>query len=145
MIELNPLVIHHDPCDPPPQAPADEAQNPWYEITDRISYLPWGLMQGNVTYKGGFHDLPRGIQSHVYAPMGLDIRSKWSVGGNMPGEPREPVDPDLSDAPTEGLYLREDVDMQCPFLVSGFVRSALTRSHSTLVERLAENGSEGTE
>lgn len=61
----------------------------------------------------------------------------------MPGEPREPVDPEMSDPPTQGLYLQEDVDMQCPFLVSGFVRSTLARSHSTLVERLAEKGREG--
>lgn len=136
MIELNPLVIHHEQCRPPPSAPADEYHCVWYQITDRISYLPGGLVQGKVSYKGCFYDLPRGLQTHVYAPTGLDIRGKWGVCGNMPGEPREPIELGLPDAPREGLYLREDVDMRCQIWATGFVKKTLKKAHSMLVDRL---------
>lgn len=136
MIELNPLVIRYERCKPPPSAPADEYHCIWYQITDKISYLPGGLIQGKVNYKGCFYDLPRGLQTHVYAPTGLDIRDKWSVCGNMPGEPREPIELGLTDAPREGLYLREDVDMRCQIWATGFVKKTLKRAHSMLVDRL---------
>ncbi|PKX99357.1 uncharacterized protein P174DRAFT_447867 [Aspergillus novofumigatus IBT 16806] len=113
MIELNPLVINFAQCKPPSFAPADEFHTIWYELTDRISYLPGGLLQGNVSYKGCFHDLPRGLQTHVYAPTGLDIRDKWT-----------------------GLYLREDIQMRCQIWATSFVKRTLKKAHSTLVDRL---------
>ncbi|KAB8264799.1 hypothetical protein BDV32DRAFT_145475 [Aspergillus pseudonomiae] len=136
MIELNPLVIRHQPCRPPGFSPADEFHCTWYEMTDRISYLPGGLVQGNVSYSGCFYDLPRGLQTHVYAPTGLDIREKWSVCGNMPGEPREPVELGIPDAPREGLYLREDVNMRSQIWATGFVKRTLKKAHAVLVDRL---------
>src|SRR5438034_590579 len=136
MILLNPLVIKHQRCKPPPNAPSDEFHCIWYELTDKVQYLPGGILSGNVSYKACFHDLPRGLQTHVYAPMGLDIKGKWTVGGNMPGEPRETVELGLVNAPREGLYLREDVDMKCNILMSGFVKRTLKKAHAVLVERL---------
>ncbi|KAK2748173.1 hypothetical protein FQN57_001298 [Myotisia sp. PD_48] len=136
MIELNPLVIKYERCKPPPSAPPDEFHCVWYELTDKIHYLPGGILSGNVTYKACFHDLPTGLQTHVYAPTGLDIKDKWSVGGNMPGEPREAVELGLPDAPREGLYLREDINMRCNVFASSFVKKTLKKAHSVLVERL---------
>jgi hypothetical protein len=136
MIELNPLVINFAQCKPPSFAPADEFHTIWYELTDRISYLPGGLLQGNVSYKGCFHDLPRGLQTHVYAPTGLDIRDKWTVCGNMPGEPRETIELGLPEAPREGLYLREDIQMRCQIWATSFVKKTLKKAHSALVDRL---------
>ncbi|KAL1846832.1 hypothetical protein Plec18170_008974 [Paecilomyces lecythidis] len=136
MIELNPLVIKHGRCKPPPVATADEFHCIWYELTDRISYLPGGMVTGKVSYKACFYDLPRGLQTHVYAPAGLDIKEKWSVCGNMPGEPREPVELGLANAPREGLYLREDVDMRCNIVMTNFVKRTLKKAHQVLVDRL---------
>lgn len=136
MIELNPLVIKHGRCKPPPIATADEFHCIWYELTDRISYLPGGMVTGKVNYKACFYDLPRGLQTHVYAPTGLDIKDKWSICGNMPGEPREPVELGLTNAPREGLYLREDVDMRCNIVMTSFVKRTLKRAHQVLVDRL---------
>lgn len=45
------------------------------------------MVTGKVQYNASFYDLPYGLQTHVYAPLGLDIRGKWSVGGNIAGEP----------------------------------------------------------
>jgi len=54
----------------------------------------------------------------------------------MPGEPRETVELGLSNAPREGLYVREDVDMRCNIVMTGFVKKTLKRAHLVLVDRL---------
>lgn len=94
-------------------------------------------MSGQVTYTCAFHDLPDGLQTHCYAPMGLELRDRWSLGGSLPGEPKEPVELGIG-APASGLYLREDVDMQCNFLMASFVKKTLKKSHGSLVQRMAE-------
>ncbi|KAF4547413.1 Hypothetical protein D9617_43g040290 [Elsinoe fawcettii] len=134
MIQLNPLVIKHIPCRPHPQSPPDEFHATWYELTDKISYFPG--IKGKVSYKACFHDLPGGLQTHVYAPAGLEIKEKWTIGGNAPGEPREVLELGLVGVPRDGLYLREDVDMTCNFFLTGFVRKTLKKAHSVLVDRL---------
>lgn len=106
MIDLNPLVIERHPISPPPHAPAEEQRCVWWSMTDKISYLPGGVVTGDVTYTAAFNDLPNGIQTHVYAPMGTDIRERWSLNGSLPGEPLEPVELGIG-APRQGLYLRE--------------------------------------
>jgi hypothetical protein len=142
MIRLNPLVIRLQKTTPPPDASADEYDCAWYEITDEISYLPGGLYKGEVTYKACFNDLPNGIQTHTFAPAGLDLRGKWTVGGNEPGEPREKLELG-TDAPREGLYVREDVDMRCNFLLTGFVKKNLKESHKVVMDKLASLGQDG--
>lgn len=141
MIRLNPLVLRLQETTPPPNAAADEYNCAWYEITDEISYLPGGLYKGEVTYKACFNDLPNGIQTHTFAPAGLDLRGKWTVGGNEPGEPRETLELGM-DAPREGLYVREDVDMRCNIFLTGFVKKNLTKAHKSVVDRLADLGGE---
>lgn len=137
MIDLNPLVIERHPIKAPPSASHEEFHCQWYSLTDRVQYLPGGLIQGKVTYSACFHDLSMGLQTHVYAPMGLDIKNKWTLGGNLPGEPREAVELGLG-VPKAGLYLREDVDMRCNMLMTGFVKKTLKKAHATLVGRLVE-------
>lgn len=134
MIKLNPLVVAYERCDPPRNAAVDEFYSLWYELTDKIQYFPG--ISGAVSYKACFHDLTTGLQTHVYAPTGLDIREKWSVEGKLPGELRQPIELGLTNAPREGLYLREDVNMYCSVFASSFVKKKLKRSHETLVQRL---------
>jgi hypothetical protein len=135
LIKLNPLVVKFQQSTPPPNAPADEHDCAWYEITDHISYIPGGLSKGEVTYKACFNDLPYGVQTHVYAPAGLDIREKWSVGGSEPGEPREVIELGLN-APREGLYIREDVDMRCNVFLTNYVKRNLNRAHKVVIQRV---------
>ena len=137
MIDLNPLVVKRFQCKPPEFASAEEYHCIWYQLTDKVQYLPGGLAKGNVTYHACFHDLGNGLQTHVYAPLGLDIKEKWTVGGNMPGEPREPVEMGLG-APKEGLYLREDIDMRSNFMTTSFVKRTLKKAHEKLVARMIE-------
>jgi hypothetical protein len=135
MIDLNPLVEERHPIKPPGKATAEEYHCQWYELTDRISYLPGGLVSGKVTYQACFHDLANGLQTHVYAPMGLDIKNKWTIGGTLPGEPTQPVEIGQG-IPLQGLYLREDVDMRCNMLMTNFVKKTLKKAHAALVARL---------
>jgi len=131
MIDLNPLVVDRFTVKAPSFATPEEYHAVWYEIVDRRSYLP------GVHYNACFHDLSEGLQTHVYAPMGLDIRSRWTMGGNLPGEPAAPVELGLG-IPRTGLYLREDVTMKCNIMMSSFVKKTLKKAHSSLVDRLVE-------
>jgi hypothetical protein len=135
MIDLNPLVEERHPIKPPAKATPEEYHCVWYSLTDKIQYLPGGLASGSVTYSACFHDLHNGIQTHVYAPMGLDIKNKWTVNGSEPGEPTQPAEIGKG-IPLSGLYLREDCDFKCNILMTNFVRKNLKNSHGALVARL---------
>lgn len=135
MIDLNPLVEERHPIKPPPNASPEEYHCLWYSLTDRVHYLPGGIVSGKVSYNVCFHDLEMGLQTHCYAPMGLNIRGKWTLGGSLPGEPIAPVELGLG-VPLHGLYLREDVDMKCNIMMTTFVKKTLKKAHSALVARL---------
>lgn len=137
MIDLNPLVIDRHPVRAPKVATPEEFHCIWYQITDRVQYVPGGLVKGKVSYHACFHDLPIGLQTHCYAPMGLDIKAKWSLGGTLPHEPAQPVELGLG-APKRGLWLKEEVDMRCNVFMVSFVKKTLKKAHATLVERLLE-------
>lgn len=135
MIDLNPLVEERHPIKPPAKATGEEYHCIWYSLTDKVSYLPGGLVTGKVSYDACFHDLANGLQTHVYAPMGLDIKGKWTLGGSLPGEPSQPVEIGMG-VPLTGLYLREDVDMRCNVFMTSFVKKTLKKAHASLVDRL---------
>ncbi|KAL8701076.1 MAG: hypothetical protein Q9224_000668 [Gallowayella concinna] len=135
MIDLNPLVIERHPIKAPRKASPEEFHSIWYHVVDKISYFPG--YSGRTEFDVCFHDLKNGLQTHCYAPLGLDIKDKWSLGGTLPHEPKEPVEIGIG-VPKEGLWLREDVDMRCNLMVTGFVKKTLKKAHGTLVERLVE-------
>jgi hypothetical protein len=137
IIELNPLVLEHHPIKAPKHAASDEYFAVWHEITERIQYIPgMGKMaSGKISFKGVFHDMPWGLQTHIYAPAGVDLRNKWQIKGNQPGEPREPRE--LGDkAPVDGLYLQEDIEIVCNMTLTPFVKKSLKAASAVLVARL---------
>ena len=137
MIDLNPLVTERHPIKPPSEATAEEYHCQWYSVTDKVNYLPGGLYSGSVTFNACFHDLPDGLQSHIYAPMGLNMKGRWTLGGSLPGEPRQAVEIGLG-VPKTGLWLREDVEMKVIVVMGGFVKKTTKKAHATLVQRLVE-------
>ncbi|RYP46963.1 hypothetical protein DL768_006886 [Monosporascus sp. mg162] len=140
MIDANPLVVERHPIPAPTHAPAQEREwCVWWGITDRIAYLPGGVVKQDITYEAAFNDLPDGVQTHVYAPLGTDIRGRWTLAGTLPGEgePAVPVEMGIG-APAQGLYIREDVDLRCNFLMTPFVKKPLQKSHAVIIERLVE-------
>ncbi|KAL9603717.1 MAG: hypothetical protein Q9219_001036 [cf. Caloplaca sp. 3 TL-2023] len=135
MIDLNPLVIERHPIKAPRKASPEEYHSPWYHVVDKINYFPG--YQGRTEFDVCFHDLNNGLQTRCYAPLGLDIKDKWTLGGTLPHEPKQPVEMGLG-APKDGLWLREDVDMKCNVMATSFVKKTLKKAHATLVERLVE-------
>ena len=139
IIELNPLVTGFKPVKAPQNAPSDEYFSTWYEISERIQYVP-GIGKagsGKISFKGCFHDMPWGLQTHVYAPMGVDIRNKWQIRGNQPGEPPETKELG-SGAPPEGLYMREDIEIKCNPAMISFVKKELKAASKVMVDRLVK-------
>jgi hypothetical protein len=94
-------------------------------------------MKKRISFKGVFHDQPWGMQSHIYAPMGVDLRNKYRIGGNQPGEPREPRELGV-DTPREGLYLRQDVEIRCNLALASFVKKETQEATGKMIERLAK-------
>lgn len=139
IIELNPLVTGHEPIKAPRDAPADEFYSTWYEISQRIQYIPGiGKMgSGAIKFRGVFHDLPFGLQTHTYAPANVDLRNKWQICGNQPGEPPEPKELGSS-APPEGLYIREDVEIKCNVAMISFVKKEMQAAAKIMVDRLVK-------
>ncbi|KAF2482768.1 hypothetical protein BDY17DRAFT_231469, partial [Neohortaea acidophila] len=138
MIQLNPLVLRHELTTPHDSATPDEAKEMvWYEITDMITYVPYTPIKGEVSYKAGFYDIPTGLQTHTFAAGGVDIRGRWTVGGNAPGEPREEVEIG-SNKPRDGLYIQEVVDLKCSVFLTSFVKRNLKKSHATLCDSIIE-------
>lgn len=137
VIELNPLVLGFEPIKAPRDAPADEFYATWYEITQRIQYIPGigKLGSGLIKFKGCFHDMPWGLQTHTYAPAGVDLRNKWQICGSQPGEAPETRELGIG-APPEGLYLREDIEIKCNVTMVNFVKKELKAASKVLVERM---------
>ncbi len=138
IIELNPLVIGHKPVEAPKNAEADEFFAVWHEITERIQWVP-GLGKagsGKISFKGVFHDMPWGLQTHVYAPAGVDLRQKFQVRGNQPGEPREARELGEMQAPHDGLYLKEEIQITCNITMVGYVKKGMKEATKVMVERL---------
>ena len=145
MIELNPLVLRHERTQAHPNAAPDEVESMlWYEITDMIQYIPGTPIKSEVSYKAGFYDMPNGLQTHTFAPGGVEIRGKWIVGGNAPGEPREDIEIG-SNKPRDGLYIQEDVDLRCNVFFTNFVKKNLKKSHATVVDKIAEKAASSAE
>lgn len=68
--------------------------------------------------------------------MGTDLRQKFRIGGNQPGEPRETRELGI-DTPADGLYLREDVEIICSVpLTASFVKKETKAATGTMIERL---------
>ncbi len=141
VITLNPLVIDHHPIKPPPHAASDEFGCTWYEVTERIQYIP-GIGQmgsGKISFTGCFHDMPWGLQTHIYAPMSVDLRAQYRVAGNQAGvEPESPRELGLAalGAPAEGLYLRTDIEFSSNVALAGFIRAQLKTAIKEMVDRM---------
>ncbi|PNY29646.1 Uncharacterized protein TCAP_00439 [Tolypocladium capitatum] len=141
VIAVNPLVLEHRAIPAPRTAAADEFYSTWYEIVERIQYVP-GMGRagaGKITFNGCFHNMPWGLQTHIYAPMNIDLRNCYRVAGNQPGielpEPREMGLESLG-VPADGLYLREDIQIKCNIAMVGFVKNQLKAASKDMVQRI---------
>jgi hypothetical protein len=143
IITLNPLVTDHIRINPPAHAAKDELQCFWYEIHERIQFVPGMGSMGSskVTFTGCFHDMPWGLQTHMYVPMGIDLRAQYRIAGSQSGtEPSVPRELGLAalGAPEEGLYLRTDIEFISNVALSSFVRKETNAAIKEMVNRIVK-------
>ncbi|KAI9701361.1 MAG: hypothetical protein M1820_006452 [Bogoriella megaspora] len=136
MITLNPLVLNHELASftPVPKFRDDtDATNPRtathkYSITDKISYLPHGLWDSNMTYTGWFANTADGLRTWVQAAAGVEVQGLWFVREAMGGR---------------GLVLEEEATVNCSSLLKPFVEGELRKSHEVLHKRFLERLGQG--
>lgn len=134
VISLNPLVTDVRKIETPQTAAADEYFAQWYEITEKITFLPG--FKKTIKFKGCWYDQPWGVQTHSVMGSLFDLRCTYKIGGNQPGEPREI--PELGvNKPADGLYLREDIqiDLHIPAPAS-FVKKEMQNASATMIARM---------
>lgn len=137
LITLNPLVLEYRTIKAPRDAPTDEFYSTWYEIQQRIQFVPGIGKMGSsrISFRGCFHDMPWGVQTHMYVPFGVDLRHKYQIRGNQPGEAPEPKELG-SNAPPEGLYLRTDTQIKCNMTMLSFVKKEQKAASKTMIDRM---------
>ncbi|KAI2790119.1 hypothetical protein POX_d05624 [Penicillium oxalicum] len=138
IITLNPLVLSYHPIAAPRDAAADEFYFSWYEIIERVQYLP-GLGKigsGKISFNGCFHNTEWGLQTHTFVPLGIEIKSQWRLAGFQPGEPNKFTEFRHERAPETGPYLQEDIEIHCNITLVSFVKSQLKAASKVLVDRL---------
>ncbi|KAK7985350.1 hypothetical protein PG996_005409 [Apiospora saccharicola] len=150
IIDLSPLVKERHPIKAPASPPPHMQQldhASWWSITDRISYLPGHLLNGQYTYKGAFLNKSTGLEAYIDAPAGTTLKDVWSVVESPSCSPSSPSSSSQRTRPTTTssqpgeetgcLYIRVDSSANCHFALRAFVRKMLKRSHRELVRRLA--------
>ncbi|KAH7123207.1 hypothetical protein B0J13DRAFT_531340 [Dactylonectria estremocensis] len=150
VITLNPHVVEHTPIKAPADTPVDECDSNWYEIIERKKIIAGrgqpgsGMITFNgisrdVSSKGCFHNMPWGLQTHIKGPMSVDLRIRYSVDGNQPGiEPARRLELGLESlgAPTDGLYLRQDIEVTCNIAMLKYIKAPLKTEGGILVVRM---------
>ncbi|KAK7984190.1 hypothetical protein PG989_011592 [Apiospora arundinis] len=144
IIDLSPLVKERHPIKAPASPPADQQHldhASWWSITDKISYLPGHLLNGQYTYTGAFQSTPTGLEVHVHAPAGTTLKDVWSVVESPCPSSSSSASSSPKSTSTQseetGLYIRVDSTARCKFALRAFVRKMLNKSHAELVRRLA--------
>lgn len=127
IITLSPLVLEHHPVAAPRSAPADEFYSTWYEITERVQYVPGMGKMGSskISFKGCFHDESWGLTTHVYAPLGIDLRNRYRIE-DSPG------------AKEKGLVLCVDTELECNITLMSVVKGQQKAASKALIERFVK-------
>lgn len=134
VIRLNPLVTDTKKIETPQHASPDEYFAQWYEITEKITFLPgW---KKTLKFQGCWYDQPWGVQTHSLMKPLFHLRCTYRIGGNQPGEPRETAELGVN-KPSDGLYLREDIQID---LLTGvpasFVKKEMQNASATMIARM---------
>ncbi|BCS24874.1 uncharacterized protein APUU_41318A [Aspergillus puulaauensis] len=129
IITLNPLVLAHHPVKAPRSAPADEFYSTWYEITQRVQYVPGmgRVGSGKISFKGCFQDEDWGLATHVYAPLGVDLRNRYRIE-NSPGKGQD----------GEGLLLCVDTELECNITLMSTVKGQQSAASKALIDRFVK-------
>ncbi|KAL4746796.1 hypothetical protein BDW72DRAFT_28312 [Aspergillus terricola var. indicus] len=143
IITLSPLVLSHHPVKAPRNAPAEEYYLTWYEITERVQYVPGmgRLGSGKISFKGCFHDEAWGLVTHVYAPLGIDLRHRYRI---VDSTDESVLDSGAKESPPtpgeagKSLYLSVDTDMECNITLMPLVKGQQRAALKALIDRFVK-------
>lgn len=119
VIDFSPLVIKSDRTLTPLNDPApflDPATAVSYNVTDKISYLPFHIWDGLIEYQCSFEDHPFGYKSKVWAAAGTIIEGICQIVESMDGE----------------WVLKEEAIVTCNVLLKPLIESTFRASHEKL-------------
>lgn len=134
IIRLNPLVTDVGKIETPQNAATDEFFAQWYEITEKITFIP-GVSK-MIKFKGCWYDQAWGVQTHSLMGSLFDLWCTYRIGGNQPGEPREEKELGVN-KPLDGLYLREDIRIELHIPIpASFVKKEMQKSSATMIARM---------
>ncbi|GAB1319363.1 hypothetical protein MFIFM68171_09573 [Madurella fahalii] len=100
-----------------------------YEITDAVSYLPFGLWEGTVSVQMDFVFECDGLSITKHAPMGITIRERWRV---LTGE---------TEARGKGMKLEAELEAGRPQLV--LFSRMMERNHERYLGQMVEKAGWG--
>ncbi|KAJ5888243.1 hypothetical protein N7495_008284 [Penicillium taxi] len=75
---------------------------------------------GKISFKGCFHDVDWGLQTHTYAPLNVDMKCNYRIEGCQ----------------DSGLYLKEEIEIECNRTMISFVKKEMKAASKVLVDRL---------
>ena len=134
IIRLNPLVTDTRKIETPSNAATDEYFAQWYEITEKITFIPG--VKKTIKFKGCWYDQAWGAQTHSLMGSLFDLWCTYRIGGNQPGEPREEKELGVN-KPLDGLYLREDIRIELHIPIpASFVKKEMQNSSATMMSRM---------
>lgn len=127
MMDFSPLMIKNERTLTPPHDPSpflDPTTAVSYNVTEKISYLPFHIWDGLIEFQCSFEDHPFGYKSKVFAAAGTVIESISQIVESMDGE----------------WVLKEEAIVTCntmlkPLIESTF-KAAHERIHVQFMERL---------
>ncbi|KAL4998473.1 hypothetical protein BDV10DRAFT_167115 [Aspergillus recurvatus] len=143
IITISPLVLSHHPVKAPQDAPADEYYLTWYEITERVQYVPGMGKMGSrkISFKGCFRDEAWGLATHVYAPLGIDLRNRYRIVDGTDeavlGSGAR-VDRSPPGEAGKGLYLCVDTELECNITLMPLVKGQQKAASNALIDRFVK-------
>ena len=94
-----------------------------YIITDKLSYLPFGLWDSELNYTTEFTNTPDGVRTMSKAPLGFVVESRWGVREQEDGS---------------GWVVEERVEGKCPWGLKWFVQGTMEKAHETVLANFVE-------
>ncbi|KAK3382089.1 hypothetical protein B0T24DRAFT_600459 [Lasiosphaeria ovina] len=131
VINLSPIATNHHKLEATSTAGIDTDTNEprtSYEVTDAVSYLPFGLWDGSLTVAVVFTDHVDGVSAVKHAPLGMTIKERWTVRDTAAGPGEETTDGEVL------LQVELVASQPVVWLTAGMME----KNHNVYIEKLGK-------
>ncbi len=129
IIELNLLVLKHHFVKVLNDTFSDEYFLTWHEITEHLQYI------SKMTFKKVFHNMPWGLQTHIYVLTEINLKNKYQIKGSQLNKPQMLWE--LSNkSSVDELYLQENVKIMCNFIIISYVKKNVQKVLTVLIAQM---------